>query len=188
MQKLEKKTIGQIESEVERLSKSSREKMKEMYEVFEYLRTTKRFKENKAYKKSSFWTYLEDRFTIREKTFRENSRAFMKYPEESIEYGVGLVGKVHRSCGKSMVKPVFGQIKAEQEKKKRPLSRQKIEEIINRSGNMIKKTRMDWHAMYEAELFAHKNTREALREALKEIDEQRARIEKMKIALLEEVA
>ena len=191
MQNLEKKKIEAIETEVERLNQSSREQLKEMYEILEYLRTTNRFKENKAYKKSSFWTYLQDRFAIREGTFRENSRAFLKHPQESVEYGVGLVAKVQRVCKPEKIKPVFEQIKTEQSKRKTPLNRQRIEEIIQsnaKKSEKIQKTITDWQAMYNAEMIAHEQTRENLRDAMDTITMLKKQIERLKSALLEEVA
>lgn len=174
---LDKKPIAEIERIIESHKESSRQAQLKMYESLEYLRTTSRYKENKAYTKSTFWTYIEDRYNIRPTTYRESVKAYLKYPDEAIHYGVGLVSKVLRQCGTLKAKSVFLQILA-----KDTMKRPDIEKIIakNMSSAKIEKNYVDWRAMYEAEKAAHGRTREELNMALKKINELTAQVRKMK--------
>ena len=174
---LDKKPIAEIERIIESHKESSRQAQLKMYESLEYLRTTSRYKENKAYTKSTFWTYIEDRYNIRPTTYRESVKAYLKYPDEAVHYGVGLVSKVLRQCGPLKAKSVFDQLTA-QNTMKRP----EIEKIIakNTSPSKIEKTYVDWRAMYEAEKAAHETTRAELNFAQKKINELTAQVRKMK--------
>ena len=183
MQDFKTMKIGQIEKAVDKLDRKSRESEKQKYETLEYLRTSKRFRENNRYKKASFWEYIEDRFTIRERTFRENTDAFMKYPAESVEFGVGLVAKVKRQCGRGKVKTVFSKIQEEQSAKKGTLRRDQIDKIISGESVRIEKKYTDWRAMYEAEKVAHERTRDLLRESLEQVDQKNEQIKKLKEAI-----
>ncbi len=160
-------TIADIERKIKELSVASRESMRDMYFALEYLRISNRFKENPGYKKAVFWQYLEDIFTIREGTYRENVRAFLKFPDESAKYGVGVVAKIDRVCGCAKAKKVMDEIRQKTELSKKPLPRSTIETIIqkNRMTTKIEKTITDWHAMYEAEKIAHQQTIESLKVA-----------------------
>ncbi len=176
-------SITDLESKIEKLNSLSRENQKEMYECLDYLRMTGRYKENTTYKKASFWSYLEDRFTIREGTYRENVRAYTKFPEYAIEYGVGIVSKIDRLCGGVRVSKVLSEIQQEEKNRKTSLPRAKIESIIqkHRTTPKIKKEIVDWKSMYEHEKSTHENTKEALRVAMGKIKELNAQIEKLKV-------
>jgi hypothetical protein len=190
MKKTEKKvpnefdslSIVELEKRVEQNHLLSREAQKEMYVMLEYLRTSNRYKENPRYKKSLFWEYLEDRFTIRQGTYRENARAFLKYPEYAVEYGVGLVTKIDRVCGKTKVDKVIGVIAKETATHKKPLDRTAIENIIqaNRSTPRIEKVITDWKAMYEAERAGHEETKKALKVAVATVNELRQQVDMLK--------
>lgn len=177
-------SITDLERKVVELSALSRESMREMYTLLEYLRTSSRYKENPSYKKATFWQYIEDIFTIREGTYRENSRAFTKFPEYAVEYGVGIVAKVDRLCGGAKVSKVMDEIKRENLSHKKPLSRSSVENIIQkyRATPRISKTITDWKAMYEAESARHETTKTNLKIALAEIKELHDQVSKLKSA------
>lgn len=174
---LDKKPIAEIEKIIEVCKEESRYAQLKMYEHLKYLQKTSRYKENKAYSKSSFWTYIEDRYNIRPTTYRESIKAYLQYPDEAVHYGVGLVSKVLRQCGTLKAKSVFLQILA-----KDTMKRPEIEKIIakNTSQSKIEKTYVDWRAMYEAEKAAHETTRAELNFAQKKINELTAQVRKMK--------
>ena len=174
-------SLTELEASIEKLHSMSRESQKEMYETLEYLRTSGRFRENYRYKKANFWTYLEDRFTIREGTYRENAIAFLKYPKPAIEYGVGLITKIGRVCGRANTAKVLSEIEKEGASRKAQLPRAKIENIIHKYA-VVKpeKKIVDWKAMYEAESAAHAKTKDALRDAMKTIAELKEQVEKLK--------
>ena len=181
-QKYDGITISELEGKIEKLHILSREHQKEMYECLEYLRMTGRYKENPRYKKSSFWMYLEDRFTIREGSYRGNVRAFTKFPKYTLEYGVGMVSKIDRLCGGMKVDKVISEIQQEATSHKTPLSRDKMESIIQKYRSVKnKKEKPDWKTMYEHEKAAHETTKEALRFAMKKIKELNEQIEKLKV-------
>jgi len=176
--------LQELETKIETLHIASRELQKEMYEVLEYLRITKRYKENPVYVKSTFWQYLEDRFTIRPGTYRENVFAFTKHPEASVQLGVGLVSKINRLCGNVKAKKVIDEIQKAGESSKKPLPRAKIETVIqkNTDPERLKKREItDWKAMYEAEISAHENTKESLRVAVARVKELEEQVERLKM-------
>ncbi len=175
-------SISDLEGKIEKMFTLSRESQKEMYEVLEYLRTSGRFKENTRYKKALFWEYLEDRFTIRQGTYRENVRAFVKFPSHAVEYGVGIVTKIDRVCGSKKIGKVMEEIAKEAATHKKPLNRASIESIIqkHRARRAIKKAITDWKAMYETEKAAHEKTKAALKVAMTAIKERDEQIEKLK--------
>ena len=174
--------ISVLESQVIKLFTMSRESQKEMYMILDYLRMTNRFRENTRYKKTSFWVYLEDRFTIREGTFRENVRAFTKFPEFAVEYGAGIINKIDKVCGAGRIGKVISEITKETTARKKPLNRASIETIIQKHKvERIEKIQIDWTAKFEQEAAAHIKTKEALRAALSTIKELDAQILKLKI-------
>ena len=179
--KYDKIVLAQLETRVVTLHSMSRESQKEMYEILEYLRVSVRFRENPVNKKSTFWQYLDDRFTILENTFRQNVRAFNKYPEASVKHGVGLVAKIGRQCGGPKTKAVLSEIKAADEKRKTPLTRANIETIIQKHAKpKIEKKITDWQSMYHRELAAHDQTKESLRVAVARVHELSDQVEKLK--------
>ena len=176
--------LQEIETKIESLYTTSRESQKEMYEILDYLRTTRRFRENPVYAKSTFEDYLEDRFTIRMKTFRENVMAFSKHPEAAVSLGVGVVSKIRRLCGTIKTKKVIDEIQKAGENRKTPLPRAKIETIIRKNADpkkLEKKQHTDWKVMYEYELAAHEKTKEALRIAMAKVKEFEDQVERLKM-------
>ena len=175
-------SIQELEAVVFMKAKLSRESLKEMYEVLEYLRMSNRYKENPGYKKSSFWTYLDDMFKIREGTYRKSVKAYIKFPNYCDEYGHGTITKISQLCGSGNVDYVIGEIKKAQAKHKKPLQREYIETIINlhRSRPKIERVISDWKSMYEVEKAAHATTLELLRESMKTIEKLNAQIAKLK--------
>ena len=175
-------TINDLEGKVEQAHILSRESQKDMYEVLEYLRMSGRFRENARYKKASFWEYLEDRFTIRQGTYRENVFAFAKFPEYAVEYGIGLVTKIGRVCGSKKIGKVFEEIARESASHKKSLNRASIEIIIQkqRATERIEKKITDWKAMYEHEKAAHDSTRESLKIAVATVKELNEQVDKLK--------
>jgi hypothetical protein len=180
--KFGKMNIGEIEGKIRKLSLMSKENQFEMYRYLEYLRMSERYKENPQYKKSSFWQYVQDMFNILQNTYRENVFAFFKFPEHTKQYGVGLITKIQRECGKLKVDTVIAEIKKEAELRKKPFPRNKIDEVIlrYRSPDKKKPEKVDWKALYEHERIAHENTKKALKDAMMRIKELNEQIAKLK--------
>lgn len=174
-------SVKEIHEAAIRFHSTARDSHRQFYESLEYLRITRRYKELPGYKKAIFWTYLEDNFALRKATYEENVRAYLKYPEFAVRYGVGLVSKVMRTCGQQKVKPVLDQIVKEQDAKKKPIPRAKIETIINQYKKpVIKREVTEWKVMYERECAAHERTRAALKEAMARIHELEEQNERLK--------
>jgi soluble cytochrome b562 len=179
--KFDSMDIGTLEKMADDARTRSRVQQKEFIEILFYLRISKRWKENKRYAKSSFWAYIEDLFNMREKTYRESERAFVKFTSETVEHGVGLVAKIDRLCKSTDVKKVFQEIDKAKEGKA-VVSRDKIDKIINKHRDPEKAIpeRKDYKALYIREVEAHQRTKETLKAALKEIEEMAGQIEKLK--------
>lgn len=180
---LEKMDIKEIEIKIEELRLLSRENQKEMYEYLEYLRMTNRYKENALYKKSSFWEYLEDRFTIREATYRGNVRAFTKFPQDAKKFGVGLISKIDKVCGSIKIGDVLSEIHKEINEHKKPISRKKITNIIlkHKLSTKTKEKSPNWKMLYENEKAAHERTKEDLKTLMNENKELKEQNEKLKV-------
>lgn len=180
-QKFEKVDIGTLEKMADDARSQSRIQQKEFVEILFYLRISKRWKENKRYAKSSFWIYIEDLFNMRRNTYMENERAFVKFANETVEYGVGLVAKIDRACKSTDVKKVFQEIDKAKDGKM-SLSRDKIEKIIDkhRDPEKAKPDRKDYKTLYIREVEAHQRTKDALKDALKQIEEMADQIRKLK--------
>ena len=140
--KYEKTTIGDLERQVEEQNRLARGAQKEMIEILIYIKTSGRWKENKRYERATFNTYIFDRFSIRPGTFMEMQAAFVKFPEQSIEYGVGLVSRVIRECGRVKAKAVLNELDETKGKLKTELKRAKIEQIIQKHRGKRKIERM----------------------------------------------
>lgn len=181
--KFDKFSINELETKVEESAKESRDAIKMQIEVLFYLKTTGRYKENKRYEKSRFYDYVEDRFNIRQGTYMEMQMAYIKFPKETREFGVGVVSRVMRDCGAVKAKSVLEKLNTAQETSKTILKRAKIEGIIqsNAKPKPIKKESMDWKAMYEREKAAHESTRQSLRVALEKVKELEEQITKLKV-------
>lgn len=175
-------TINELESMIEAAFRSARDAQKEMYGMLYYLYTTKRFRQNPRYKKAAFETYLEDRFTIRMGTFRENVKAYVNYPDFAVEYGAGLVTKISNVCGSKKISKVISEITKEEKTRKNDLNRSKIEEIIQRNATptKVKHEVTDWRGMYEREREAHMKTIESLKAAGKRIIELEDQVRRLK--------
>lgn len=176
------KTIGELEGIVKGNQQLSREAHAEMYHILYYLETSRRYKENKRYAKEPFKVYVDDVFGIRYNTYLDNRKAYVLFPEESTQFGPGIVSRTIRECGKAKVKEVFQDVNKLEEVKKKVVPRAKIDEIItkNQNPNRVVKEYTDWRAMYETEKLAHDKTKEQLRAAHKKITDLEKQIVKLK--------
>ena len=181
--KFDKFSINELETKVEESAKDARDAQKMQIEVLFYLKVSGRYKENKRYEKSSFYNYIEDRFNIRQGTYMEMQVAFIKFPNETREFGVGVVARVMRDCGAVKAKSVFEKLNTEKERTLTTLKRAKIESIIqsNAKPKPIKKEITDWRLMYETESRAHEETKEKLKEAYSTIRKLQDQINKLKV-------
>lgn len=109
-----------------------------MIETLIGLETSGSYKKHERYARSSFDNYINDRFNIRSATYRENKLAFVKFPAESGEYGVGLVSKVIRCCGRMQAQKVLDKINTKKSELKTEITSQQIEKIIQESKEVKK--------------------------------------------------
>jgi hypothetical protein len=180
----EKLTLPDLEQRAKTLRQDSRQAQKEMYHILQIIRRYSRFKENPKYAKSSFWVYLEDQFMIQKRTYEAVVIAYEKYPNESLEFGPGLVSKILKECGGiTKAKKVFAELRTKSASHKKPLSRAKIEEILQEFRSPIEKIKKeitDWRLMYETERIAHDKTRNELQQMCNAVLEQEKQIVKLK--------
>ena len=160
-------TIVKLESMVIEKNEASLSSKKEMVETLIYLKTSKRFRENKVYAKASFDHYIFDRFNIRPKTFREMQKAFTRHPEETVHYGVGTVARIQRECGQKNAGNVLNEMR-KTETAVKVLKYNKIDDIIKKYAKPRpeKKIITDWKSKYENEAMAHETTKKQFIAAL----------------------
>jgi hypothetical protein len=181
----EKMKIHELEQKAREHIATSKTSIVEATKILRYLEKTSRYKENTRYKNEMFKVYLEDQFGIRYGTYQERVRA-LQFEKEMGSYGVGLVAKIIRTCGNLGANRVFNDVRNLEETKKNPVSREKIDQIIEKHQDpkrmaIIKKDHTDWRAMYQAEANAHEETKMRLREANQRIKELEEQINKLKV-------
>jgi len=184
MKNLEKKTITQIEKEIKSKIELSAIARKEATMMLYSLKTSGRYKENKLYSKSSFKTYLEDVYSIREGTFNESVRAYRLFPEEACTYSVGLISSINRKCGAIQERKVIAEINAKAERLKTPIKRAQIAEVIMKYAKPAPEKKPNYKAKYEAELGRHQKTKELYREAVEELKAAKIQINRLKKTVL----
>ncbi|OGP46229.1 MAG: hypothetical protein A3K30_03925 [Deltaproteobacteria bacterium RBG_13_51_10] len=179
--KYDGKDIAYLEKQVEDNRSLSRESQKEMFLILYYLKLYGGYKKNKRYAKTSFYNYIEDRFLIREGTYNEMQRAYVKFPVQSVEYGVGVVSKILRVCGPIRTKETFTEMDKANEQK--TINRATIEKIIqkHKDPERVKEAseHKDYKNLYEKLLTVYEKTKESLKEAIaqiKELEEQNKRL------------
>jgi len=156
-QKYEKKTIAQIEKSIKlNFEKSMGLKLEAMLGLY-FLKTSKRYKENPLYKKSSFKVYLESVYNMREGTFDDSIRAALRFPDEATKYGIGLVAKVFRDCGFKKEKIVFKEIAIKAKQLKTPIKRGQIDTIIKKYAKPLPPAKPAYKELYVTEKAAHDN-------------------------------
>lgn len=178
--KYDGKLIDVLETQAGECRLLSRKNDREFIEILYYLKVTNRYKENKRYCKETFYSYIKDRFSLLKGTFEEKRKVYGDYPDEAGIYGPGLVAKTLKVCGSQNVKEVFTQICKAEENRKTPLSRERIDSIIEQNRTEIKKEIKDWRAMYLAEVAAHEKTKVYLQEAMKKVKLLEGQIERLK--------
>jgi len=177
--KYDEKRITEIEKDVEHFKKHANSAEKSMVETLHYLETTERFKENASYKNSTFDVYVKDRFCITPTTYQSMRKAYHFYRDEAIKYGPGLIKSIEKKCGTNNVKHVLDEIKAADSKTKKPISRSKIQEVIEKNAKSKPvpklpkmKDETDWKRKYKVE----KSARVATEKELEAAKEQIARL------------
>ncbi len=110
-----------------------KEELKKIIEGLQYLEVSKRYKENRVYSKASFKSYLDGEFSMHESTYRELVKAYIRHPDETLKFGVGVVRKTAQLCGLK-AKKVFA-------KMGKAKTHAQIERIIqkHRNPNVINK-------------------------------------------------
>jgi len=127
-EKCSKRSLKSLENNIRIWIIANRDLRVKTILTLEHIRDKERYKERKRYRNSSFYTYLGDIFNIRKGTFLKEREAVLKFPDESIRHGSGLVAKVIVKC-KNNAKTVLQKID-EGSKKGKEMSRRKIEELI----------------------------------------------------------
>jgi len=129
-EKCSKKSLKSLENNIRVWIVANRELRTKLILTLDHIRDKERYKERKRYRNSSFFIYLEDIFNIRKGTFLKEREAVLRFPDESIRHGTGLVAKVITKC-KNNTKTVLQKID-EGSKKGKEMSRRKIDELITK--------------------------------------------------------
>jgi hypothetical protein len=187
VKKYKGKGIDEIEKEIQKSHKSSKNAQADMTYMLAYLKYSKRWKENPVYKNSSFDDYLMGTCNMRRGTFEDNLHAYMHFPEEAKQYGVGTVAKIRRECGAVKEKEVLKEIAASQKGLKKQIDRDKINAVIKKytPPKVEKAPVMSWKERAlnaEALLVIRDDT---IREKNEIIRNQAEQIEKLKKTVLE---
>ena len=181
----EEMNITQLESAVRKALTEYKCGIIEAAKVLRYLQYTNRYKENVRYSKEPFNVYLDDQFGVRMGTYMDWVRA-LPYEKEAKIYGVGLVSKIIKICGKKGAARTFAEIAALEEVKKKSVPRKKIDDIIakhiNPKHKATEKTHNDWKMQYMAEVKMHEETKRQLKVAQGIIAEQIEQIRKLKVS------
>jgi len=118
--------VGEIHDEVNRSRKAVIRKVELLY----YLERTSRFKELDEYKGSTFYLFIQYEFNLLPGTYEKERRAVFGYRERCEQFGVGYVAKV---IGRTVSpEKVFKEINGEAKRSKKPLQRQRLEEIFEK--------------------------------------------------------
>jgi len=176
----EKKTIKEIEGSIKENNQLSLEARRDAIFALAYLEYSGRHKENPMYRKSNFESYLRGVYNIRMNTYRDAKRSFMKYEAETVKYGVGLVSKIYRTCGAMQEQKVLDDIQATEKGLKSPIKCDKIESIIQKYAKPLPPAKPGYKMLYINEMKQHQITKDLYKEALLELKEAMARIEKLK--------
>jgi len=104
-----------------------------------YFDKTKRFRENKQFKASTFEEYLRMNHGLSPQQYHQERIAYVNYPEETKAYGVGFVNKVRNKCGALDFPKVFKEIK-KTEQSMGILEQQAINNIIEKHATKRQST------------------------------------------------
>ena len=139
-EKLGNKPINTIVNEAKKFQTDSSNARKEFIMMLFYLQKTYRYREYKTYQKETFETFIKNVFNLNKTAYFDERYAFTQFPEETKEFGPGLVNKVKKKCGGALAVPkVFQEIKEKQATRKKPLKLKDMEEIIEKRTKTVPK-------------------------------------------------
>ena len=124
------KSLKAVEDDARENQDKSMQHRRDFILALYYLQFTGRFRENLAYKKETFESYINDIFHLRIGTYNEERWAFIKYEDAAKTHGPGLVTEIKRKCGHGNVRKVIAEIDTAEKKSTAPLSKSKKEKII----------------------------------------------------------
>lgn len=125
--KYDGKSISEIEHLAKDASSASLDKHKEFISILFYLQDSKRFRENKAYKDSTFQRYVLDMYGMTMNSYNTYRFAYFSFPDEVERLGVGVVKKIRAKCGTETVAKVVDEIDSNKK-----LTPEKIDTIIEK--------------------------------------------------------
>jgi len=171
-----KRNISEIVAEIHDEVNRSRKAVIRKVELLYYLELTSRFREIEEYKKSLFFTFLSYEFNLRPGTYHKERRAVFGFRKHCERYGVGYVAKV--IGGTKFPEKVFKEINGLDRKSKKPLQRQKLEEVFEKH----KKPEVP-KVVIPRVCSSCEGYRQEIRLLSKETDELKEQVKKLKAAL-----
>lgn len=170
--KYDGKSIGEIEHLAKDASSASLDKHKEFISILFYLQDSKRFRENKAYKESTFQRYILDMYGMTMNSYNTYRFAYFYFPDEVERLGVGVVKKIRAKCGTETVARVVDEIDSNKK-----LTPEKIDTIIEKYAKPEppREPRLSYHDL--SRMVEQKDVEIAkLRKELTAVSEQRDRL------------
>lgn len=146
--------------------------------VLSYLEHTRRYKENKTFARASFETYLQTRWNLPYRTYQESKTAYLRHPEMTERYGIGVVVNALRRCGLDRLPDLELAIEDAEITSGAPLDLEDLEALVLAFTKPVaKRAVVDWKAKY----LALEEETQALRA---EMDAKDAEIARLKDAVV----
>ena len=126
-----------IHSELDRLRATHKSLVLALHD----LKRSNQWREDPRFKQGSWEMYLRDNFNMTPHSLDEAFRAYSYFPEVAEKYGPGFVTQVKTKCGAGKVREVVQQIEEAEAKRKTPIPRDKIQDIIKVQQGIQKHTK-----------------------------------------------
>lgn len=165
--KYDKESITTLQNRATSLQKDIVRYKSELIEILYYLDDTKRFRENKVYKNSTFETYLNGMYNMAKSTYLKEKMVVWQYRPLAETYGIGKITKVFNKCDTDNAHKAVKEIERKQMGSNKPLEEKVFNKIIEKyakpksqpNGNGIKTLESDNQKLQkEVNTFITENT------------------------------
>lgn len=143
--------ICTIENHAANCREHSRQQEKAFILRLFYLESTKRFRENPAFRKATWADYLQRKWNMSVNQYMKLRMAWIAYEEFSEQHGPGTVAKVVQECGAKKTPEVIKAI--QKEAPQAPIKQEALQKIIEKHREpVIQRSNTDWKAMYQVKV------------------------------------
>jgi len=141
--------LSEIETAIHALQAAEMDSHRQYIAALFYLEHTGRYKDNKAYAKADFETYIREVFNLSPQKYRESRLLYVKFPVEAEKYGVGYVARAAKRCGADKLPTIFNALKREEKKRQTPVSSEVKDAILDANARPKPTiTYIDWQERY----------------------------------------